>query len=166
MIAGTETTATLLSGATYYLLRNPQYLNRLQSELRQNFTKVADLKLEPLAKLTYLEAVLKESLRMYPPVPIGLPRVSPPGGMQVGEYFVPEGTVLAIHQLSTYRHPDNFKDAEKFRPERWLGDPEYADDKLDSLEPFSVGPRNCLGKVSRISSSCDGCPVPETHADK
>lgn len=150
MVAGTETTATLLSGATYHLLSNPQYLSRLQAELRQNFTKVADLRLEPLAKLTYLEAVLKESLRMYPPVPIGLPRVSPPGGMQVGGHFVPEGTILAVHHLSTYRHPDNFKDAHSFRPERWLGDPEFKDDKLDSLEPFSVGPRNCLGKVSTV----------------
>lgn len=146
MIAGTETTATLLSGATYHLLRNPTYVKRLQSELRASFTCVSDLKLEPLAQLTYLEAVLKESLRMYPPVPIGLPRVSPPGGMTVGEYFVPEGTVLGIHQLSTYRAPENFKYADQFRPERWLGDPEFADDKLDSLEPFSVGPRNCLGK--------------------
>lgn len=144
MVAGTETTATLLSGATYHLLRNPTYLARLQRELRENFTCVADLKLEPLAKMTYLEAVLKESLRMYPPVPIGLPRISPPGGMTVGGYFVPEGTSLAIHQLSTYRAKENFKDADQFRPERWLGDPEFKDDRLDSLEPFSVGPRKLL----------------------
>lgn len=150
MIAGTETTATLLSGATYNLVSNPKYLAELQGELRQNFSKVADLKLEPLAKMIYMEAVLKESLRMYPPVPIGLPRVSPPGGMQVGEHFVPEGTIVAVHHLSTYRHADNFKHPEQFRPERWLGDPEFADDKLDSLEPFSVGPRNCLGKVSDL----------------
>lgn len=89
---------------------------------------------------------------MYPPVPTGLPRVSPPGGMTVGEHFVPEGTKLAVHQLSTYRDPDNFKHAYEFHPERWLGDPEFKGDKLDSLEPFSVGPRNCIGKVSILST--------------
>ncbi|KAK3056238.1 hypothetical protein LTR09_002745 [Extremus antarcticus] len=42
--------------------------------------------------------------------------------------------------------PEHFKNAYEFHPERWLGDPEYKDDNLDALEPFSVGPRNCLGK--------------------
>lgn len=150
MIAGTETTATALSGTTYHLLRNPRYLAELQDELRSAFSSIDDMHLDSLAKLPLLEAVLKEGIRMYPPVPVGLPRVSPPGGMMVGEYFVPEGTIIAVHQLSTYRQVDNFKYADQFRPERWLGDPEFKDDKLDAFEPFSVGPRNCLGKVSCI----------------
>lgn len=147
MIAGTETTATAVSGTTYHLLRNPQCMTELQNELRNAFSSIDEMQLDPLAKLPMLEAVIKEGIRMYPPVPIGLPRISPPGGMMVGEYFVPEGTSIAVHQLSTYRQEDNFKHAEQFRPERWLGDPEFNHDKLDAFEPFSVGPRNCLGKV-------------------
>lgn len=152
MVAGTETTATALSGTMYYLLKNPEYMIKLQHELRSAFSSIDDMHLDSLARVPFLEAVLKEGIRMYPPVPIGLPRVSPPGGMTVGEHFVPEGTVVAVHQLSTYRQEDNFKHAYEFKPERWLGDLEFKDDRLDAFEPFSVGPRNCLGKVSEAMS--------------
>ena len=47
---------------------------------------------------------------------------------------------------------EHWKNPYEFHPERWLGDPEYKDDHLDALEPFSVGPRNCLGKVSILGS--------------
>ena len=148
MIAGTETTATALSGTLYYLLTNPRYMKSLQEELRRAFSGMDDLKLELLARLPILEATIKEGIRMYPPVPIGFPRVSPPGGMMVGEHFVPEGTQLAIHHLSTYRQNSNFNRAYEFRPERWMGDAKFRDDQLDAFEPFIVGPRNCLGQVS------------------
>lgn len=45
-----------------------------------------------------------------------------------------------------FHNPKFFKDAEVFVPERWLGDPKYADDKRVAVQPFSVGPRNCIGK--------------------
>jgi len=147
MVAGTETTATALSGTTYHLLRNPQYLNKLQAQLRSTFQSIEEMHLEPLARLPMLEAVLKEGIRMYPPVAIGLPRVSPIGGMVVGEHFVPEGATVYVHHLATYKEEKYFKHPDQFRPERWLGGAEFKDDKLDAFEPFSIGPRNCLGKV-------------------
>ena len=131
----------------FRLMNNPKYLAKLTEELRGAFVSMDDMTLEALARLPILEATLKEGLRMYPPVPIGLPRIAPSGGMMVGEHFVPEGTSIAVHQLSTYQNENNFKEPAEFRPERWLGDSEFADDKLDALEPFSIGPRNCLGKV-------------------
>ena len=65
----------------------------------------------------------------------------------VGEHFVPKGTSIGVHHFSTYRREDNFKHANEFRPEWWLGDLEFKDDQLNSFEPFSVGPKNCLEKV-------------------
>ena len=147
MLAGTETTATALSGTTYYILKNPQYLTKLTAELRGQFSSLDDLHLDDLARLPYLNAILREGLRMYPPVPTALPRRVPKGGHVINDALVPEGTQVSVHHLSTYRSADNFKNASEFRPERWMGDPEYKDDNLDALEPFSVGPRNCLGKV-------------------
>lgn len=144
MIAGTETTATALSGVTYYLLQNPQYLAKLTEEIRQANTSFEDLSLDSLQHMKYLHAVLQEGLRMYPPVPTWLPRDVPEGGLVLDGQFVPGGTVVGVHQLSTYR--ECFSDPYEFRPERWLGDAKYADDHLDALEPFSVGPRNCIGK--------------------
>jgi cytochrome P450 len=51
-----------------------------------------------------------------------------------------------VHQLSQGHNEALFKHAHEFHPERWLDDPEYKDDQLDAVEPFSTGPRNCLGK--------------------
>jgi cytochrome P450 len=147
MTAGTETTATALSGTTYQLLQNPSTMKKLKEEIRSAFSGSDDLHLEDLARQKYLMAVLQEGLRMYPPVPTILPRMVPAGGMMVdGDKFLPEGTWVGVHQLSTYRMEEHFKHANEFHPERWLGGPEFKDDHLDALEPFSVGPRNCLGK--------------------
>ncbi|KAK3116147.1 hypothetical protein LTR53_003820 [Teratosphaeriaceae sp. CCFEE 6253] len=146
MIAGTETTATALSGTTFHLLRNPAALAQLQAEIRAAFTSLEDLHLEDLARHKYLIAVLQEGLRLYPPVPIMMPRTVPPGGMEIDGQWVPGGTTVGAHHQSTYRSEDHFKHADEFHPERWLGDPEFAGDHLDAMEPFMVGPRNCLGK--------------------
>lgn len=148
MLAGTETTATALSGTTYQLLTNPDKLHLLTQEIRSSFTTFEDLHLEPLAKQKYLMAVLQEGLRMYPPVPSELPRVVPEGGAVVCGEWIPAGTRVGVHHLATYRNEALFRKPYEFHPERWLGDPEFKDDQLDALEPFSVGPRNCLGKVS------------------
>lgn len=147
MVAGTETTATALSGTTYHLLTNPDKLALLNAEIRSAFSSLDDMGLESLAKQKYLMAVLQEGLRMYPPVPSELPRVVPAGGAVVCGEWIPGGTKLGVHHLSTYRNEEYFHKPYEFHPERWLGDPEFKDDKLEAMEPFSVGPRNCLGKV-------------------
>lgn len=147
MIAGTETTATALSGTTYHLLRNPKTMKKLTDEIRSAFPDFDDITLEGLARQKYLGAVLQEGLRMYPPVPIGLPRLTPAEGSTICDDHLPADTRVSVNHLATYRMEDNFKHADEFHPERWLGDEEFKDDHLDALEPFSVGPRNCLGKV-------------------
>ena len=149
MIAGTETTATALSGTTYHLLKNPGTLQKLAEEIREAFSDFDDVTLEDLARLKYLQAVLTEGLRMYPPVPIALPRRTPKEGTIVCGEFIPGDVSIGGNHFATYRMPENFKNPYEFHPERWLGDPEYKDDNLEALEPFSVGPRNCLGKVRR-----------------
>lgn len=91
MIAGTETTATLLSGLTYYLLKNPKKLKKLNKEIRDAFESSEDMTLIRLAQLQYLAACVEEGLRMYPPVPIGLPRVTPhEGAIVVGRWVPPK----------------------------------------------------------------------------
>ncbi|KAH8838541.1 hypothetical protein MCOR27_008396 [Pyricularia oryzae] len=146
MVAGTETTATLLSGLTYFLLKKPSTYEKIVAEVRS--LPEDGLHIDSLRQLPYLQACFEEALRMYPPVPMGMPRVVPPGGAAISGGFVPEGTRVAVHQLSCYRNEKNFKNAFEFIPERWL--PEYADeygsDRKEALQPFSYGPRNCMGK--------------------
>ena len=55
-------------------------------------------------------------------------------------------TIVNINQYCSMTSASNFRDPMKFIPDRWLGDPKYADDKRDAVQPFSVGPRNCPGQ--------------------
>jgi cytochrome P450 len=91
MVAGTETTATELAGLTYMLLKNPQKLARLTSEIRTAFTRFEDITMVKLSQLQYLQACLEEGLRVYPPVPAGLPRITPKGGAKVCNRWIPGG---------------------------------------------------------------------------
>ncbi|KAL8805418.1 MAG: hypothetical protein Q9182_001984 [Xanthomendoza sp. 2 TL-2023] len=87
--AGSETTATLLSGAVWSLLLNPSYMKKLQHEVRSKFLNAEDIKLQDLDGLDFLHAVITESFRMYPPGVAGQPRVAPPTGDYISGYWVP-----------------------------------------------------------------------------
>lgn len=65
--------------------------------------------------------------------------------MICGRWVAP-GVRCSIHQYVAYHSAANFKDPDSFVPERWLGDPRYADDRRDAWQPFSYGPRNCIGQ--------------------
>lgn len=100
MIAGTETTATLLSGLTYLLLKNPDKMHKLVKEIRSAFNKEKDMSMETIAALPYLTACLKEGLRLYPPVPTGLPHLTPANGSTIcGEYVPAAVRVIRMHLL-------------------------------------------------------------------
>lgn len=99
MIAGTETTATLLSGVTWYLLKHPETLAKLTAEIRSAFQSDDDISIETLQRLKYLRACLEEALRMYPPVPIGLPCLVPPQGAEVCGEWIPGGVSSRTYSL-------------------------------------------------------------------
>jgi cytochrome P450 len=90
LIAGSETTATALSGTVYLLLQNLQKLKKLVKEIRNAFKTANDVTMEEASKLPYLLAVLQEGLRMFPPVPTGFPRKVPTGGDTIGGHWIPE----------------------------------------------------------------------------
>lgn len=154
MIAGTETTATLLSGLTYYLLSNPSKLRKLVNEIRSTFASESDISIERLQALPYLNACLEEGLRMYPPVSNGLARITPPGApIEIDGKEVPPNTKVYVTNLAAHRNSENYRDPYEFVPERWLSEKEagdlakiYAGDKKSGFSPFSTGPRACLGK--------------------
>ncbi|KJX93445.1 cytochrome P450 like protein [Zymoseptoria brevis] len=146
MIAGTETSATTLSGLLYLLLCNPAWLSRLTMDLRAQFSGVEEIFMTALQSNKILDAVLKEGMRVYPAVPVGFARYVPRGGTEIEGYFMPEGTRVAIYHLATYRDENLWRHPGSFRPERWLGDDDFKQDHLDSFMPFSTGPRVCIGK--------------------
>ncbi|KAL2261273.1 hypothetical protein VTK26DRAFT_4494 [Humicola hyalothermophila] len=146
IIAGSETTATLLSGTTFYLLTNPDKYEKLVKEIRGAFEKEEDITLLTVGELKYLTAVFEEGFRMYPPIPFAVPRRTPLKGEYIEGYWIPGDISVGVSQWSAYQSEQNFRDPNQFIPERWLGEPRYADDKRDVLQPFSIGPRNCIGR--------------------
>ncbi|GME32740.1 Cytochrome P450 [Neofusicoccum parvum] len=145
MIAGTETTATLLSGLTYLLLTNPAKMAKAVEEVRGLECK-DDLNLETLPRLKYLSACFEEALRCYPPAVVGSPRQVAKGGSEICGNWVPENTQVNVPQYATFHSALNFKDPDSFIPERWLPGTGYDSDRKEGLQPFSTGPRNCIGK--------------------
>lgn len=151
--AGGETTATLLSGVTYFLLTNPDCMRRVVDEVRESFGSVSNISYVNVNKLSYLLACLNEAFRMYPPVADAFPRNTSSNTEVICGKAVPPNTVVRMTQYATYRNPANFARPNEFLPERWLDaeengnkTSEFLKDKRGALQPFHVGPRNCIGQ--------------------
>ncbi|KAJ3497466.1 hypothetical protein NLG97_g1880 [Lecanicillium saksenae] len=152
IVAGSETTATLLTGVLFLLASRRDVLSKLNDEVRGDFEKESDINVANASKLPYLSAVLKEALRYYPPAALAAPRRVGHGGATIAGNPVPEGTVVGVWQWAMYRDPCHFNDPNRFNPDRFLnatgseklttGRP----DNMDAFNPFLVGPRNCIGQ--------------------
>lgn len=149
-IAGSEGSATLLSGFIFYVLSHPDVYDRLVVEVRGTFISEEDIQLAQLPRLEYLTAVLTECMRIYPPVAVTLARVVPDGGEFIDNGFVPTGTTVGVNHFACYHDPKNFARPDEFLPQRWLPEyhhkPPFDQDQRQCFQPFSFGPRNCLGK--------------------
>jgi cytochrome P450 len=134
LAAGSETTATALAGTTWYLLKNQGCYRRLAEEVRGAFRSVGDITGDSTARCEYLHGVIEEGLRLFPPVAVGLPRVSP-GAVIDGRYYVPAGYIVSCENYPLARDPRYWVDPDSFRPERWIGQG-LGDDKR-AFQPFS-----------------------------
>ncbi|KAF2639182.1 pisatin demethylase [Massarina eburnea CBS 473.64] len=152
IVAGSETTATELCGLTNFLLRNPEKLQRLKDEIRSACKSESDLNINVLGPLPYMNACIEEGLRIFPPVPIGLLRKVPKGGSLIDGHIVPGNISVCVGSWAASHSPNNFTDPDSFIPERFLesaGAEEksrYAGDIRKAAQPFSLGPRGCIGR--------------------
>ncbi|HEX2080779.1 MAG TPA: cytochrome P450 [Longimicrobium sp.] len=141
IMSGHETTTDALVWTWWLLARHPEAEERLLAEVEQVLAD-APAGAAELPRLRYVEAVVKESMRLYPPG--WMTSREAVADCELGGYPVPAGTTVAVSQWVTHRDPRFFADAEAFRPERWL------DGSLDGLPkyayfPFGGGPRFCIG---------------------
>ncbi|HEY1584576.1 MAG TPA: cytochrome P450, partial [Polyangia bacterium] len=134
LLAGHETTATALSWTFAYLLQLPSVMQRLVPELEATGGDPA-----ALARCEYLDAVVKESLRLRPIVPDVVRRVESP--ITVGGYDIPAGAFLTPCIYLAHRRAQTWPEPDRFRPERFLGA------RVDpySWFPFGGGIRRCIG---------------------
>ncbi|KAK1974965.1 cytochrome P450 [Colletotrichum cereale] len=151
MLAGSETIATVLSGATFFLTTHPNAMTKLADEVRSSFRSEQEIHIISVQKLQYMLAVLDETMRLYPVSPTGISRIIKPGGDYICEKYVPEGTRVIISQWPMYRNNKHFAQPDAFIPERFLNDPRFVDDNKSALQPFGCGPRNCIGRNLAMS---------------
>lgn len=142
IFAGHETTALVLAFAWYLLSEHPRVRQRFHAELDDVLGGKRPT-MEDLPDLSYTECVLKETMRLYPPIH-GLPRETA-RPVDVGDYRLPKGATVLLSTYLIHRDERFFEDPLSFRPERWEGDlesciPDFA------YFPFGGGPRRCLGQ--------------------
>jgi cytochrome P450 len=103
--------------------------------------------LEDTSKLKYLEACIKESLRLYPSVPVIERTISE--DVEVDGYQIPAGASISILFYALHRNEEFFPDALKFKPERFMQQQEEGSIQKHpyAFVPFSAGSRNCIGKA-------------------
>ncbi|TGO11350.1 hypothetical protein BTUL_0112g00100 [Botrytis tulipae] len=149
IVAGSETTVSILSGITNDLVNNPEKLTFLTSEIREKFEKEEEISIATLKETTYLNAVIQEGFRLCNPTPVGLPRVVPPGGDRICGHHLPENIFVNVHPLSITFSAEYFHQPSEFHPERWLAanDPSspFYNDNRNAVQVFGVGPRSCIG---------------------
>jgi cytochrome P450 len=141
MAAGHETAQNSLCWTFYLLAQHPAVHEKLLAELRTVLHGRAP-GAKDLAQLPYLEWVMNESWRVYPPAwRVGRRAIEP---IELDGYRFPAGTIILLHQWVTHNLPDIWGDPENFRPERW--DPAH-NQKVPqgAYFPFSGGPRICIG---------------------
>lgn len=91
VLAGSESTATVISGMCFFLMKNPEVMRKAVEEIRGTFKSESEIDFETVRQLKYLAAMVSEALRMYPPFPEGLPRMAPRDGAEICGRFVPGG---------------------------------------------------------------------------
>jgi cytochrome P450 len=142
LLAGHETTAVALSFCFYLLALHPEVDARLAAELEEVLAG-KEPTAEHIPRLRYTEWVVKEAMRLYPPVP-NVAREAL-ADCEIGGYHVPKGAQVALVQWVTHRDPRWFgEDADKFRPERWDNDLARRIPRC-AYFPFADGPRGCIG---------------------
>ncbi|CAB4267341.1 unnamed protein product [Prunus armeniaca] len=146
LLAGVDVTTGTLSWALSLLLNNPETLKRAQEELDQIIGRERQVKESDIDNLVYLQAVLKETMRLYPPGPVPLAHVSTEDCI-LGGYHIPAKTRVFINIGKIQLDPKTWPEPNEFRPERFLTTHKNIDVRGQDFEliPFSSGRRMCAG---------------------
>ncbi|CAN6372435.1 unnamed protein product [Urochloa humidicola] len=147
--AGTDTSSLVLEYAMVELMRNPNLMTKLQDEVRKKTPKGQEMVSEDnLPSMSYLRAVVKETLRLHPPAPLLLPHQSIVD-CDIDGYTIPSGTRVIINSWAINRNPESWDKADEFMPERFTdgGSAATIDFKGYNYQfiPFGAGRRMCPG---------------------
>ncbi|XP_023738572.1 6,7,8-trihydroxycoumarin synthase [Lactuca sativa] len=144
LVAGTDTSAATVIWAMTSLVSDPRVMKKTQEEVRNVVGKKGRVDEDDLSKLTYLKAVVKETLRLYPPAPLLVPRESQKDVILHG-YKIKKKTIVYVNAFAIGRDPEAWENPEKFIPERFLcSDIDFRGNNFEFI-PFGAGRRICPG---------------------
>lgn len=161
LAAGSDTTATSMCGAIYYVLKHPAVYTRLKEELSS--TKLSTpVQWKEIRGLSYLDAVMREAMRVHPGISLPLERLAPKGGFTLPDgRFIAEDTIVGMNPWVINRDPVFGADPDSFIPEWWLPGKGESDEmfqarflKMKSASfTFGGGSRICLGQFVSVLES-------------
>lgn len=158
IIAGSDTTAISLSSVLFYLVSNPSTIKALRQEIvdfrKTNPSQGTTLTLKAAQELPYLQAVIKEALRLHPATGLPLWRVVPEGGATIAGHFFPEGQTVGLNSWVAHRDRTIFgEDADEFRPERWLPTDSQSTVRIREMDAYYM-PVSLYRDLSPVVSLC------------
>ncbi|KAL0312785.1 UNVERIFIED_CONTAM: Labd-13Z-ene-9,15,16-triol synthase, chloroplastic [Sesamum radiatum] len=146
IVGGTETTATIVEWAMAEIFHNPHVMRTVQQELDDVVGLNDTVEESHMPKLHYLDAVIKETFRLHPPLPLLIPRL-PSRSSVLGGYTIPKGSRVILNVWSNYKDPLVWENPSEFKPERFLNNTnkwDYMGNNFHYL-PFGSGRRLCPG---------------------
>uniref|UniRef100_A0A6I8SNP0 Testis and ovary specific PAZ domain containing 1 n=3 Tax=Xenopus tropicalis TaxID=8364 RepID=A0A6I8SNP0_XENTR len=142
IMAGYETTSTTLMFLAYNIATHPDVQRKLEEEIDALLPNKAPPTYDALMKMEYMDMVINESLRMFPPA-IRIDRVCKKT-MEINGVTIPAGVVIVVPLFALHLNPEIWPEPEEFQPERFSKENQKNQDPYNFL-PFGVGPRNCIG---------------------
>uniref|UniRef100_A0A671U231 unspecific monooxygenase n=2 Tax=Sparus aurata TaxID=8175 RepID=A0A671U231_SPAAU len=142
LFAGYETSATTLVLLAYSLARNPEVMKRLQVEIDSTFPNKGPVQYEALMQMEYLDSVVSECLRLYPPAG-RLERIAKET-VKINGVTIPKNMLVMIPVYALHHDPELWPEPEEFKPDRFSKQNKQNINQYTYL-PFGFGPRNCIG---------------------
>lgn len=161
VIAGSDSTAVVMKTTMYHILANDATRTKLQQELADAMSQGKLTKPYPrwaeVCNLPYLDACVHEAIRLHPPFCLQFERIVPAGGLMVCDKFLPEGTVVGMNPYVVNRHKGYYgKDADQWRPERWLGLSEDEKRRLEQgIMTVGLSQASCAMRTNETSLGRD-----------
>ncbi|KAK9446517.1 cytochrome P450 [Limtongia smithiae] len=151
VFAGSDTTAIALRAVVYFLLKNPAKMEKFMTELdgadARGLLSYPVSYREATTHLPYLQAVIKEAIRLHPSVGLLLERHVPAGGVELCGRYIPAGTIVGINAWVLHHDPSIFPQPDCFIPERWIDNPPATLALMNQAWfAFGAGSRTCIGK--------------------
>jgi len=144
MFEGHDTTACGIMWTIYLFAKYPDYQAKIREEIRAVLEKNLIPQKDQLNKLPILAAFLKESHRLYPPVPVISRLLDEP--VEIKGHILPKGVNVRISPWDVHRNPHVWKDPNDFKPERFMEGTLENENNPFAYIPFAAGKRNCIGQ--------------------